>query len=234
MADEQFSEHLKLYDSVRHDLNIFMRGIVQYLGEHPQLQNSTHPVIHSYKSRLKDREHLRTKLTRKQALGENVEPPDLFRKITDLAGVRILHLYQEDFAPIDQVIRKKVKDGDWFLSEKPKAFTWDPESAAFFRCFDLGVSEKSTLYTSVHYLVRPRSDSLLCCEVQVRTLFEEIWGEIDHQINYPKPTESVACREQLRVLSKIVGAGSRLLDSLRRVETANQSLSITHPSSAPQ
>ncbi|WP_315782452.1 hypothetical protein [Bradyrhizobium sp. SZCCHNPS1003] len=31
-----------------------------------------------------------------------------------------------------------------------------------------------------------RPDSPLSCEIQVRTLFEEIWGEIDHQLNYPR------------------------------------------------
>jgi putative GTP pyrophosphokinase len=99
-------------------------------------------------------------------------------------------------------------------------YTWDPEAAEYFKTFDLAVSEKPTSYTSVHYLIRPRKDSPLCCEVQVRTLFEEIWGEVDHQINYPVPSESIACREQIKVLSKIVGAGSRLLDALQRVHQA--------------
>ncbi|MFJ1306871.1 hypothetical protein [Agrobacterium sp. P15N1-A] len=131
----------------------------------------------------------------------------------------MLHLFQEDFTAIDALIRRKVdEDGDWVFGERPKAYTWDPEAATFFRTFDLEVAEKSTSYTSVHYLVRPRADSPLCCEIQVRTLFEEIWGEVDHQINYPIPTESVSLREQIKVLSKIVGAGSRLLDALKRVQ----------------
>ena len=56
----------------------------------------------------------------------------------------------------------------------------------------------------------------MCCEIQVRTLFEEIWGEIDHAINYPVATESVACKEQLRVLAKLASTGSRLADSIFR------------------
>ena len=66
-------------------------------------------------------------------------------------------------------------------------------------------------------MVRPRPESEVACEIQVRTLFEEIWGEIDHQVNYPKPTEILACREQLRVLARLVGAGSRLADAIYRV-----------------
>lgn len=78
------------------------------------------------------------------------------------------------------------------------------------------VIQRDTSYTSVHYLLKPRPDSHVCCELQVRTLFEEIWGEIVHRINYPTPTDNVACREQLMVLSKIVGVGSRLVDSIQR------------------
>ena len=54
------------------------------------------------------------------------------------------------------------------------------------------------------------------CEIQVRTLFEEIWGEIDHTINYPHATNSIACKEQIRVLAKLVSTGTRLADSIFR------------------
>jgi len=47
-------------------------------------------------------------------------------------------------------------------------------------------------------------------------LFEEVWGEVDHVLNYPQETLIVACREQLRVLAKVVGAGTRLVDSIFR------------------
>lgn len=208
---------LEHYDRMRHELKIFMEGVLHYLGDHPELRESGREIIHSYKSRLKDREHLRAKLLRKQEKGEQISPEKFFEAITDLAGVRIIHLFQEHFKQIDDVIRQKVNAGDWILGERATAYTWDPEAAEFFGKFDLNVKQKPTAYTSVHYLIRPRLDSPLCCEVQVRTLFEEIWGEVDHQINYPIPTDNLACREQIKVLSKIVSAGSRLLDSLHRV-----------------
>lgn len=60
----------------------------------------------------------------------------------------------------------------------------------------------------------PKENSPIKCEIQVRTLYEEIWGEIDHYINYPYPTDSIACKEQLRVLSKLSVTGKRLADSI--------------------
>ena len=221
LTDAEIEELLALCDRQQHDLKIFMQGVVATIGEHPDLTNSERRVVHSYKCRLKDRSHLKEKITRKLSQGRNITQESLFDDITDLAGVRIMHLFQHDFGPIDQVIRQKVSDGDWVLDKNPKAYTWDPEAAEYFRRFDLKVTEKLSSYTSVHYLVRPRKDSPLCCEIQVRTLFEEIWGEVDHQINYPKETENLSCKEQLMVLSKIVCAGSRLLDSLKRVHDSH-------------
>jgi putative GTP pyrophosphokinase len=217
VGDDDHAAALVAYENRKHDLRIFMQGVVAYIGEHPSLNPPHSQIIHSFKSRLKDSRHLREKLIRKSRDGREITAENLFNEVTDLAGVRILHLFQEHFADIDKVIRGKVQDGDWVLGEKPRAYTWDPEAAHFFKRFDLEVSEKPTSYTSVHYLVRPRVDSPLCCEIQVRTLFEEIWGEVDHQINYPNASDDIACKEQIKVLSKIVGAGSRLLDSLKRV-----------------
>lgn len=173
--------------------------------------------MHSVKSRLKDSGHLKDKIVRKQAGGDPITAENLFTRVTDLAGVRVLHLYQEQSKAIHDAILDKVKtQRDWVFNEPPKAYTWDPEAQGFFANMGLEVQLKDSFYTSVHYLVRPRADSPHCCEIQVRTLFEEIWGEVDHTLNYPNPTDNVACREQLRVLTKVVGAGSRLVDSIFR------------------
>lgn len=218
--DERIEVLLEMYDDLKHELRIHMQGVVEYIGEHPELTGHENQIIHSYKSRIKDRDHLRDKLIRKISEGRDINTENLFQEVTDLSGGIILHLFQEGFADIDRIIRGRVAAGDWVLGEQPKAYSWDPEALVFFSNFDLETIEKPSSYTSVHYLIRPRADSPICCELQVRTLFEEIWGEVDHQLNYPVPTESIALKEQLKVLSKIVGAGSRLLDSIRRVQGA--------------
>jgi putative GTP pyrophosphokinase len=43
---------------------------------------------------------------------------------------------------------------------------------------------------------------------------EEVWGEVDHKLNYPHPTESVACREQIRALARSTSSATRLVDSI--------------------
>lgn len=205
------------YEERRHELSIFMKGVEGWFASHPRLTCGSIPTVHSVKSRLKDPGHLRDKIVRKQAEGDPITAENLFSRVTDLAGVRVLHLYQEQSQAIHAAIIDKVtKQRDWVFSERPKAYTWDPEAQGFFARMGLEVQVKDSFYTSVHYLVRPRADSPHCCEIQVRTLFEEIWGEVDHSLNYPNPTDNLACREQLRVLTKVVGAGSRLVDAIFR------------------
>ncbi len=200
-----------------HELSLFMEGVGKWFLTHPKMHGSDLPIVHSVKMRLKNPDHLRRKLEKKWSEGVFVGPDNLFEKITDLAGVRVLHVHQAQFPSIHAEILGKVNDlKDWHLPESPRAYTWDPESRKFFEDAGVLVEVKESFYTSVHYLVRPRHDSPICCEIQVRTLFEEIWGEVDHTLNYPVPSQSVSCREQLLVLAKLVGAGSRLVDSIFR------------------
>lgn len=210
---------LERYDEINHELSIFMATVRSWFETHPKLARCSPPTVHSVKSRLKDRQHLEEKVSRKLAdLSEQPTNEDMFRRLTDLSGVRVLLLHQQQFITLHAEFLKKTRN-DWHLVEPPKAYTWDPESVDFFRKLGVHTELKESHYTSLHYVIRPKMESDVVCEIQVRTLFEEIWGEVDHTLNYPSPTESVACSEQLRVLAKVVGAGSRLVDSIFR--TAN-------------
>lgn len=216
MKKKELQSILEHFDQTKHDLSIFMHGVHSWFERHEALTAPPLPIVHSVKSRIKNREHLEEKIKRKMVDGV-ITKENLFSRITDLAGVRVLHLYQDQFRVINQLIRDKLYiQKDWVLYEVPKAYTWDPESRDFFESLQIPVEIKASHYTSVHYVVRPREDSPFCCEIQVRTLFEEIWGEVDHSLNYPNPSEVLACQEQLKVLAKVVGAGSRLVDSIYR------------------
>jgi ppGpp synthetase/RelA/SpoT-type nucleotidyltranferase len=216
MTDDEWAVFGAVLEDKVTDIKIFMNGVEEHFNTHSSVRPGGKPVIHSIKKRVKDISHLREKVSRKNAGGRQINSENLFAEVTDIAGVRLLLLFQNDFSVIDEAVRKRVEGGDWVLKERPKAFTWDPEASEFFGKFDVEVERRETFYTSVHYLIKPRMDSPVCCEIQVRTLFEEIWGEVDHMLNYPISTQNLASKEQLMVLSKIVGAGSRLVDSIQR------------------
>ena len=214
MDDTEERELIDLYRAEQYKFQIFLNSVYDFFRLSPQLNESPMPLIHSLKSRLKDTDHLIDKIRRKSTTEDPITRDNFFDRITDLAGVRVLHLYQQQFASIHQFLQQKIIDGDWVLFEPPCAYTWDPESEAFFSDLGIQCKIKDTYYTSVHYVVMPKANSPIKCEIQIRTLYEEIWGEIDHYINYPLPTTSIACKEQLRVLSKLSVTGTRLADSI--------------------
>ena len=217
MDRQDISKIIQKYEAKQHVFKEFLVGVLTFFSENPNLNQKHFGIIHSIKSRMKDPEHLQDKIERKNLKGPIITVDNLFEKITDLIGVRILHLYQEQFKEIHSAINQKIADGDWIFVEEPKALTWDPESKLFYENLGIKTEVRDTYYTSIHYIVKPNNPkAYVCCEIQVRTLFEEIWGEIDHAINYPHSTESIACKEQLKVMTKLVSTGTRLADSIFR------------------
>ena len=223
MVDDASMEAIiERVQSQLHDIDLFRDYTVRFFETHPNLTQSPQ-IVHSVRSRMKNLQRLREKVQRKSSTEDPITPENIFDRVTDIAGVRVLHLYQAQFTQIHRAINQKLDSQDWILYEKPKAYTWDPESRGFFENQGLNVEVKESLYTSVHYVIKPREDSPVSCEIQVRTLFEEVWGEIDHLVNYPEPTDNMACREQIGVLARLVGAGSRLADSIYRVYADEES-----------
>lgn len=216
---------IEYYKDNQHRLIQFQASVEAFFTKHPKLNEKPFPVIHSIKTRIKDPDHLKDKIERKKTKGIEITEENLFREVTDLIGLRVLHIYQDQFPLIHNEILNYINQGDWAFVEDPKAMTWDPESKQMYDELGIETEVRPTFYTSVHYLIKPNNNNPnpICCEIQVRTLFEEIWGEIDHSINYPHPTDSKSCKEQLRVLSKLVGTGTRLADSIFRTlnETRN-------------
>ena len=218
MSDQRIDATLAFYSENRNRLEQFQAGVETFFTKNPAFHSKPLPLIHSTKTRLKSLDGLRSKILRKAEKDIAISKENLFAEITDLIGFRVLHLYQDQFPRIHAQILNHINEGDWKLVENPKSYTWDPESKSMYDNLQIASEIRETFYTSVHYVVAPNNSNpnLVCCEIQVRTLFEEVWGEIDHAVNYPVPTEVLACKEQLRVLSKLVSTGTRLADSIFR------------------
>ena len=139
-VDETLDGAVERYQSSVHDFEVFLSTVQTFFLKHPELNQQPLPVLHSLKSRLKDPEHLREKLLRKWDDQDPIVAENLFDRVTDLAGVRVLHLHMAQFAPIHHAIMTRVENGDWVLNETPVAYSWDPEAVQMFE--DLGVETK--------------------------------------------------------------------------------------------
>jgi len=176
--------------------------------------------VHSLRWRLKDPDHLRGKLQRKlrdaKAAKKTfaINPDNLLAKVNDLAGIRILHLHTSQIVEIDKKLNELFAEHKYKVIEKAKARTWDDEYRSFYRSAGIKTVGSPKMYTSVHYVVAPYAKTLVTCEIQVRTLAEELWGEVDHSMNYPHDCEVQTCREQIKVLARVTSSCSRLVDSI--------------------
>lgn len=217
---EKHADILAVYDENFDGIEHFHKTVISFFEA-----RSLKGVVHSIRHRLKDIDHLLDKVERKNredaekdplARSGAIDKDNLFERVTDIAGVRILHLYQAQFEKIHNAIMKKVEDEDFVLFEDPKAYTWDPDSKRFFNSLGINTQQKDSFYTSIHYVLKPNPKSKITCEIQIRTLLEEAWGEIDHTMNYPLPITDEQCRENIRVLARLVSAGSHLADSIMK------------------
>lgn len=62
-------------------------------------------------------------------------------------------------------------------------------------------------YRSVHYIVTYQG---IYIEIQIRTLFEEGWGEIDHDILYPCQKDNPMLLEFSELLNRLSGMGDEM------------------------
>lgn len=213
---KQIESLVKFYRPQIPDLTTRAQNLVNQLRDSEKLK----PYVHSIKYRVKDSDHFRDKLQRKafesqkKGTGFNITEANLFKKIPDLVGIRILHLHTKQMKLIDKNLREVFKDEKFVIKEGPTAKTWDNEYKGYFKSISIPTVDSASMYTSVHYIVAFNNRAATRFELQVRTLFEEVWGEVSHMIDYPHPTNSKACKEQIKVLARLTSSGTRLVDSI--------------------
>lgn len=177
------------------------------------LVNAFHRInpVHSVRYRIKDPNHLIEKIIRKRMEdSERVITIDNYKtEITDLIGLRALHLFKEDWLHIHSSINEK-----WDLVETPTAYFRKGDPIDYIKIFeDNGCSAKEHPYgyRSVHYLLKTSpTKNTYTSEVQVRTIFEEGWSEIDHKIRYPYNRDNQILAQFLIIFNRLSGSADEM------------------------
>lgn len=160
---------------------------------------------HTVKYRIKDPEHLIDKIIRKKIEQDRIVTKENFLdEFDDFIGFRILHLFKNDWEPIYLTIRDKFES-----KESPVAYHRKGDDKQFIdRCKELGLEpkEKEAGYRSIHYVAKiPFFSTQFKCEIQIRTVFEEAWSEIDHLVRYPNNTGNELLNSYLLMFNKLAG-----------------------------
>lgn len=171
------------------------KGLYQNFGleiQH-QLENILREegvVCNTISSRLKERESLSEKIDRKRDKYTQLED------ITDITGVRIITYYVADVNRVAEIVEQE--------------FTVDRENS---------IDKSAALepdrfgYCSVHYVVEMSPERLklreyqayvgLKCEIQIRSVLQHAWAEIEHDLGY-KSTIAIP-RDIRRNFSRLAG-----------------------------
>lgn len=171
-----------------------------------------HQKVHSVKTRVKDANHLIEKVIRKTIdrrakYGEdfNFTVDNYKEEITDLLGIRVIHIFKEDWEEIHNFISQM-----WNVNEIV-ANIREGDNTKKFEELGIEVCSRLSGYRSVHYLVESYpTASKVIAEVQVRTIFEEGYGEIDHQLRYSLDKIPELLEQNMMLLNRIAGSSDEM------------------------
>lgn len=156
--------------------------------------------IHAVTLRLKDRESLAKKLARPDKSYD-----DLW-DVTDLVGLRITTYFEDAVDRVGSLIEARLPIDLSRSTDKRRR----RDASAFG-------------YRSLHYVCRlgdgsPRELPVAaCCEVQIRTVLDHAWAEIEHDLGYKAPgAVPAAVRRRLTRLAGLLELADQEFLAIRR------------------
>ncbi len=192
----EYERQIKLYED-------FAEAVKSILNK--ALEQSTFK-IHSIEARPKKPDNLKRKL-------ERAVPPytDPLKQVTDLSGVRIITYFPTDVDEAAEIVNK--------------TFSIDEENSV-----DKRKHEPTQFgYSSLHYVVQlddTRKGQVeyqrfanLKCEIQIRSILQHAWAEIEHDFQYKTDIDiPVEIRRRFAALSGLLEIADREFESIRREE----------------
>ena len=190
--------------------------------------------IHSYRYRTKDVWHLLEKVVRKKKENPKKFGPmdhtNFYKYVTDLIGIRVFFLYREDWIHFheyitrrfendpNQYIHDRLNDFDddlnhYYIAERPKAYKRTGDSK-IYNSTEIDIITTG-IYRSLHYTIKYKGYYV---EIQGRTLFEEGWSEIDHDIVYKEAEDDEMLQDYSKLLNRLSGLADEMSSYFRRMK----------------
>lgn len=176
----EYDNNERLYKSFLGEIEHQVKSLLEISGV----------TVNAITSRFKTRDSLKGKIERKSGKYEAISD------ITDIVGIRIITYFSEDVDKVAEIIESE--------------FDVDVENS---------IDKRESLepdrfgYCSLHYVVKMNAQRLslrecslykdLKCEIQIRSILQHAWAEIEHDIGYK--SEITVPREMRRSFSRIAG-----------------------------
>lgn len=185
--------------------------------------------INSVRWRVKDPIHLLTKIVRKrkEAIKANnseskylsISVENYKEIITDLIGLRAIYLFKNHWKIIDEYVCNNFrinKDENiviYHAHEDDLSFYYKNNYVKEINGIELRYirSEKASKYRSTHYIIDANFPHNFKLELQIRSILDEAWGEIDHFLRYPDHQEDAQLKRQMTVLNGAINGCEELV-----------------------
>ncbi|MFN2339712.1 MAG: GTP pyrophosphokinase family protein [Halanaerobium sp.] len=164
---KKVNQAVKWYQNQRHNYSDLRAEVEVILRE---ALNENEMIFHRIESRVKTAESFREKASRNKY-------NDPINEITDLTGIRIITLFEKEIHQISDIIKGLFKI-DYSRSED-KADLLDADKMG---------------YKSIHYIAELSQEKIsetelesfagLKFEIQIRSILQHAWAEIEHDRNY--------------------------------------------------
>lgn len=155
-----YLKHKSLYSTLAKKVENIIVELIELGGHEYHVTNSREKDVESFSKKISRKEYTNPKL-----------------QMTDLAGIRIITYVESQITPIRKIIEDNFN------------IDWEKSSD---KSDDLGIDRVG--YKSVHYVAKLKEDRLtlpeyqrlrnLSFEIQIRTILQHAWAEIEHDRNY--------------------------------------------------
>ena len=197
-----FLEYCDKHRGLLHAAEMSFRTVLQAL-----LANETIPIA-GITSRLKAPDEALRKFERKYRtrLEETGAPYRIRDHITDLIGIRIVCLYETDVPRIRDLIADQFE----VIDVTDKTLLLEGDSTFGYKGLHLDLSLNDTRRALPEY----RGFGAFPFELQIRTIVQDAWSEVDHRIKYKKSIPSILAR-RINVLAALFELADREFVAIR-------------------
>ncbi|MBF0516811.1 MAG: hypothetical protein HQK97_06790 [Nitrospirae bacterium] len=141
--------------------------------------------------------------------------------IKDYAGYRILCFFEQDIVRVHEYIYDTFSKDRKFQLIEIKVFNW----AKFYDSIKPSATDglyitnrlKGSGYKSVHYILEC-DDGQHYIEIQLRTLVQDVWGELEHHMAYKQGNVNEHINDSFVLLAKRLETIDNLLSNLNDIK----------------
>ncbi|MBE0504867.1 MAG: (p)ppGpp synthetase [Desulfuromonadales bacterium] len=197
----------KYYDSNRQHLEAAKNAYVSLINA--CLKQGDGDAVSKIEGRVKDKEECIKKFDRKyrSQLEADEQPYEIRHYISDLIGVRIICLYEDRIASVAQFLTQSFKLIE--VTDKITAIE-STEDSFGYKGLHMDLALPDDLTTQPKYLAFANCPF----EVQIRSLIQDAWSVLDHEIKYKKSIP-IELKRRINVLSALFELADREFKEIR-------------------